>query len=100
METRKQHEGASTARGRAVREYLYIEQLAELTPWSADAIRTMMARGKFQRGVHYFKHGEGSRPIFSWKAVVEYIEREGQSAVTGDVVRLANGAVVDVDEAA
>ncbi len=32
--TRKQHEGAGTARHRTVREYLYIEQLAELTPWS------------------------------------------------------------------
>lgn len=84
-----------------MREYVYIEQLAELTPWSQDAIRTMMARGKFKRGVHYFKpHGEHSRPIFSWKAIVEYIEHEGQSSVTGDAVRLANGTVVNLNEAA
>ncbi len=28
---------------------LYVEQLAELTPWTPDAIRTMMARGIFKR---------------------------------------------------
>jgi hypothetical protein len=76
-----------------MRQYLYIEQLAELTPWSEDAIRTMMARGKFKRGMHYFKpHGENSRPIFSWQAIVEYIENERQSSGPGDTVRLANGA--------
>jgi hypothetical protein len=85
-----------------MREYLYIEQLAELTPWTPQAIRTMMARGVFKRGVHYFKpHGPLSRPIFSWAAVMEYIRSEetlndeGESAM----VRLANGAVIDLDEA-
>ena len=83
-----------------MRQYLYIEQLAELTPWSEDAIRTMMARGKFKRGMHYFKpHGENSRPIFSWDAIVKYIEGESDAAAADDVIPLANGTVIDLHEA-
>lgn len=82
----------------AAREYLYIEQLAELTPWTPDAIRTMIARHVFRLGVHYFKpHGRNSRPIFCWKAVREYIELG--NAGTGETIPLANGSVVDLDEA-
>ncbi|MFN8625324.1 MAG: hypothetical protein U0587_04980 [Candidatus Binatia bacterium] len=81
-----------------MRRYLYIDQLAELTPWSPDAIRSMMVRGTFKLGEHYFKpHGPNSRPIFSWEAIVQYIEaqqREGD-----DNIPLADGTVIDLDEA-
>ncbi len=83
-----------------MRRYLYIDQLAELTPWTADAIRTMMARNTFQLGVHYFKpQGPNSRPIFSWDAIVKYIEEHADGSPVGDVVPLADGTVIDLDEA-
>ena len=82
------------------RPYLYIEQLAACTPWSTDAIRTMMARGIFKLGVHYFKpHGPNGRPIFSWDAIVRYIEGDEVAAAAGDRIPLADGTVVDLDEA-
>jgi len=83
-----------------VREYLYIDQLAELTPWSADAIRTLIARGVFKEGTHYYKpHGPGSRPIFSWRAVVNYIEGPDSPSDRKSAIRLADGAVIDLDQA-
>ena len=82
------------------RAYLYIEQLAACTPWSQDAIRTMIARGTFKLGVHFFKpHGPGGRPIFSWNAIVKYIEGDGVVARKGDVIPLADGTVIDLNEA-
>ena len=80
----------------AVRPYLYVEQLAEVTPWSQDAIRNMISRGVFTEGVHYFRpRGPGSRPIFSWRAVVEYIEESART----ERIRLADGTVINLDEA-
>jgi len=85
-----------------MRQYLHIDQLAELTPWTPSAIRTMMARGIFKEGVHYFKPGgPNARPIFKWAAVQALIEGEtGGGEATGETIALANGAVVDLDEAA
>lgn len=84
----------------ADRRYLYIEQLARRTPWSANAIRLMMARGAFKLGVHYFKpRGASGRPIFSWEAIVKYIEEGGDGEETGDAITLADGTVIDLDEA-
>lgn len=84
-------------RGRA---YLYIEQLAACTPWSPEAIRTMIARGAFKQGVHYFKpHGPSGRPIFSWEAIVSYIEGDGAVGEVGESIPLADGSVVDLNEA-
>lgn len=35
----------------------------------------MIARGVLQGGVHFFKpHGLGSRPIFAWRAIADYVE--------------------------
>jgi hypothetical protein len=83
-----------------VREYLYIDQLAELTPWSADAIRTMIARGLFREGVHYFKpRGAGSRPIFSWQAVIQYIEGNGEREGESEAIPLPNGQAIGLDAA-
>jgi hypothetical protein len=60
-----------------VRKYLYIDQLAELTPWSPQRIRGMIHEGEFVEGVHFFRpKGARSRAIFSWEAVVRYIEGE------------------------
>ena len=59
------------------REYLYIDQLSELTPWSPQRIRGMIFEGKFVEGVHFFRpKGTRVRPVFSWEAVVRYIEGE------------------------
>lgn len=83
-----------------VRKYLYIEQLAACTPWSADAIRTMIARGAFKLGVHYFKpHGPNGRPIFSWDAIVSYIESGNAAPRSEDAIPLADGTVIDLHEA-
>ena len=84
-----------------MRQYLYINQLAELTPWSEQAIRTMMSRGSLVEGIHYFKpNGPGSRPIFSWRAVVQYIEGGRVAADdAGATIKLADGTVIDLDEA-
>lgn len=77
--------------------YLYIDQLASKTPWTKAGIRTMIARGVFKLGVHYFKpKGPHSRPVFKWDAVVRFIE-ESARATTPDAVHLANGTVVRID---
>ncbi|HLW71400.1 MAG TPA: hypothetical protein VKS22_12345 [Candidatus Binataceae bacterium] len=53
--------------------YLSIRELAGFTPWSEQAIRTMMAKGIFREGEHFFHVGR--RPVFKWEAVVLFIER-------------------------
>jgi hypothetical protein len=61
----------------ARREYLSVEQLAERTPWSADAIRRMVTRGQLHRDVHYFQPlGRTTQLIFKWSAIVAFIEGE------------------------
>jgi len=55
-----------------VKPYMHVEELARVTPWSEVAIRTMMTRGLFREGQHYFKVGR--RPVFKWAAVVAFIE--------------------------
>lgn len=83
-----------------MRSYLYIEQLAACTPWSPDAIRTMIARGTLKLGVHYFKpHGPNSRPIFSWDAIVKHIEGAEAARTSQDMIPLADGTVIDLNEA-
>lgn len=82
-----------------MRAYLYIDQLSEVTPWSPPAIRTMIARGVFKEGVHFFKpQGPGSRPIFAWRAVVEYIEGTAAQAADGSIP-LPDGRAINLDEA-
>lgn len=84
------------------REYLYIDQLAELTPWTPASIRTMIARGVFKLGVHYFKpQGRNSRPIFLWSAVREFIENGGVNReLLEGRAGLASGMLIDLDETA
>lgn len=102
----RRHLGSVKLRAKNVNEnvskmYLYIDQLSEVTPWSVQAIRTMVARGIFRKNIHYFQpHGPGSRTIFSWPAIVRFIE-EGPGGAVGEFdpthqVRLANGNVIDL----
>lgn len=84
-----------------VRAYMYIEQLAEVTPWSPQAIRTMVTRGVLREGEHFFRPGgHGTRMIFSWEAIVKFIEGNNSCATNDDSVSLANGAVIRIDEEA
>lgn len=89
-----------------MREYLHIDQLAELTPWTSDAIKAMVRRGVLVRGQHYFQPlGHGSKMIFKWSAVVGLIEsvQVGGPTVVENaraVIPLAKRCVIDVDEAA
>jgi len=84
-----------------MRQYLYTEHLAEVTPWTPSAIRTMITRGVFKDGVHYFKpRGRNGRPIFKWAAVVELIEEGEARESAGDTIPLASGRVIDLNEAA
>jgi hypothetical protein len=53
--------------------YLSIRELSGCTPWTEQAIRTMMAKGVFCEGEHFFHVGR--RPVFKWAAVVLFIEQ-------------------------
>ena len=56
--------------------YLSIAELAALTPWTEQAIRTMISRGILREGEHYFHVRR--RPVFKWSAIVAFIE-QGES---------------------
>src|ERR1700752_3092973 len=65
---------ATTGRHSPVcKPYLSITELAGLTPWTAQAIRTMISRGILREGQHFFYVGR--RPVFKWEAVVAFIEQ-------------------------
>jgi hypothetical protein len=66
--------------------YLSIRELSELTPWTEQAIRTMMAKGIFREGDHFFHVGR--RPVFKWEAVVDFIEGKDHDQ---DVIPLRRG---------
>lgn len=68
-------DGASLARpvdAPVCKPYLSISELATVTPWTGQAIRTMVSRGIFREGEHFFYVGR--RPVFKWAAVVAFIE--------------------------
>jgi hypothetical protein len=51
--------------------YFSVAELAQLTPWSEDAIRAMVARDTFRLGVHYFQPTRRrGQLVFRWDAVV------------------------------
>ena len=54
--------------------YLSIRELSALTPWTEQAIRTMIAKGVLKEGEHFFHVGR--RTVFKWEAVVEFIEHK------------------------
>lgn len=57
----------------ALKPYLSIAELAQLTPWTDQAIRTMISRGVFREREHFFYVGR--RPVFKWTAIVGFIEQ-------------------------
>ena len=52
--------------------YLSIRELSALTPWTEQAIRTMMAKGVLKEGEHFFRVGR--RTVLKWNAIVSLIE--------------------------
>ncbi|MFI5398591.1 MAG: hypothetical protein ACHQ9S_23925 [Candidatus Binatia bacterium] len=83
--------GAAPAAAGNVRPYLSIQQLAEVTPWTVDAIRKMVARGVVKLGVHYFRPlGRRRELVFKWDAIVELIE--------GPTIRCSAAAMVENGE--
>jgi hypothetical protein len=53
--------------------YLSIRELSALTPWTEQAIRTMMAKGVLKEGEHFFHVGR--RTVLKWDSIVGFIER-------------------------
>lgn len=66
-------------RGVTPKPYLYAEELAELVPWSVEAIRKKVQRAELQLGVHYFQERHRARLIFKWATIVDLIERGSRS---------------------
>lgn len=58
-----------------VKPYVSIAELATLTPWTEQAIRTMMSRGVLREGEHFFHVGR--RPVIKWAAIVDFVQRRG-----------------------
>ena len=56
--------------------YLSIRELSALTPWTEQAIRTMMAKGVLRIGEHFFRVGR--RTVLKWDAIVGFIKRGEQ----------------------
>lgn len=52
--------------------YLSIRELSALTPWTEQAIRTMISKGVLREGEHFFHVGR--RPVLKWDAIVAFIE--------------------------
>jgi hypothetical protein len=70
--------GSSIEPGAPIRPkpYLSIRELSALTPWTEQAIRTMMAKGVLKEGEHFFHVGR--RTVLKWDAIVGFIERREQ----------------------
>jgi hypothetical protein len=57
------------------RPYVSSAQLAQLTPWTPEAIDKLVARGQLVQGVHWFQPaGPRSTRVFKWDAICAYIE--------------------------
>src|SRR5207249_10288815 len=84
-----------------VRPYLSTKELAQLTPWSVDAIEAKVRRGELRLGIHFFQpNGRGGERVWKWSAVVAHLE--GNGAGSDDDARrgnLQNGRTFDVEKA-
>ena len=78
-----------------IKPYLSYEELAERTPFTVEAWRSMVKRGQVLENVHYFRVGR--RITFKWEAVVTFIEHGGNMAVMG-AIPLARGGVLGEPE--
>ncbi len=64
-----------------LKPYVSIRELSSLTPWTEQAIRTMMAKRILREGEHFFHVGR--RPVFKWEAIVRFIERRDAHFASG-----------------
>lgn len=78
--------------------YLSIHEVSLLTPWTEQAIRTMMARGVLKLGVHYFDVGR--RRVFKWTAVVAFNEGKHEEERHPDRIPLRSGGYLGEPEEA
>jgi hypothetical protein len=58
--------------------YVSVRELSALTPWTEQAIRTMISKGILREGEHFFHVGR--RPVLKWDAIVAFIEAGGQNS--------------------
>ena len=84
---------------------MYIAEVAELTPWTEDAIRAKIRRGELRAGEHYFQEGHRGRLIFKWDAIVDEIENGGaaerahaKTKGRSQEQRRSHGKAIDVEE--
>lgn len=64
---------------RAAKPYLSAEDLADLTPFTEDSIRTMVKRRELTEGTHFFRVGR--RLVFKWQAIVNFIENRSTQSI-------------------
>lgn len=82
-----------------VKPYLYVEELAAVTPWSVEAIRKKVQRGESRLGVHCFQERHRGRLVFKWAAIVELIERGAGNYTPHANVANGHRKVLDVAQA-
>jgi hypothetical protein len=68
---------AKTDRAPNAKPYVSAQELADLTPWTENAIKNMIRRGVLREREHYFHVGR--RLVFRWDAIVALIERSGRT---------------------
>jgi hypothetical protein len=78
-------------------EYLTIAELSERLKVKPKTIKNKMARGIFQRGVHYFSP-PGLGPRFKWSAVVTWLEQGKQTEHTEQIFRAHKTKGLDISE--
>jgi hypothetical protein len=61
--------------------YVSTRELSALTPWTEQAIRTMISKGILRESEHFFHVGR--RPVFKWEAIVQFIEHRDSQPQTG-----------------
>jgi hypothetical protein len=75
---RNDSSGAGAIGGTQPKPYPSIDEIAALTPWTVQAIRSMIKRGVLIENRHYFRVGR--RIVFKWSAIVDFIERGMQGS--------------------
>ncbi|MGH7894027.1 MAG: hypothetical protein ACREQL_05115 [Candidatus Binatia bacterium] len=83
----------------APKPYLYADELAALTPWTAEAIKKKVQRGELRRNLHYFQEQHRDRLIFKWDAIVELIERGAGDHAAEVASSHVKGKRIDVEKA-
>jgi hypothetical protein len=82
------------------REYLSAEQLAQVSPWSVQAIQKMVQRGVLTCNVHYFQpFGQRARLVFKWSAIVTLIEGRSPDGDARKDVSVVERGTLDVEKA-